>query len=205
MDIVTPALAAYWQEIHACLQPKLEQALEEPLTQTTQQLVATLEVLRVEEVIGQAPVCCPQPQGGRRRGRPKKDRRPIARAFVVKAVLDLPHTKLLIEMLRHSPVLRALCGWASSPKAIPSQATFSRAFAEFAAAGLGDQVHAALVHKHVGEQLVMHISRDATEIVAREKPAKKAKPLALAADPPLKKRWAVPRRTKPDNQPSPSA
>ena len=148
MDIVTPDLAAYWHAIHACLQPKLEQALEEPLTQTTRQLVATLETLRieeaVEEAVEEAPVGCSTPQGGRRRGRPKKDRRPIARAFVTKAVLDLPHTKLLIEMLRQSSVLRGLCGWASRA-AVPSQARFSRAFAQFAAAGLGDQVHAALV------------------------------------------------------------
>ncbi len=98
-------------------------------------------------------------------------------------------------MLRQSSLLRGLCGWASRA-AVPSQATFSRAFAQFAAAGLGDQVHAALVHKHVGEQLVMHISRDATEIAAREKPAKKAKAPLPPAEPPLKKSEAVPRRAR---------
>jgi hypothetical protein len=59
-------------------------------------------------------------------------------------------------------------------KKLPSEATFSRAFAEFAEAGLAERTHAALVKEMLGEQLIGHISRDGTAIEAREKPAKRA-------------------------------
>jgi Transposase DDE domain/Transposase domain (DUF772) len=93
---------------------------------------------------------------------------------VAKAVYNLPTTQLLIEMLHLQPSLRRICGFACRSD-IPSSATFSRAFAEFARQKLADTVHAALVQTYVGEQVVMHISRDATHIEAREKPAKKPK------------------------------
>jgi hypothetical protein len=75
-------------------------------------------------------------------------------------------------MLHLQPSLRRICGFACRSD-IPSSATFSRAFAEFAHQKLADTVHAALVATYVGEKVVMHISRDATEIEAREKPAQK--------------------------------
>jgi hypothetical protein len=115
-----------------------------------------LEVVRVE----QEPVCN-QPQY---RGRPRKDRGLIARAFVAKALYNakalsnLPHTDLLIEMLNLQPSLRRICGWERKSH-IPSASTFSRAFAQFAQAGWGDRVHTALVQEHVGAQVVMHLSR----------------------------------------------
>jgi len=59
---------------------------------------------------------------------------------------------------------------------IPSEATFPRAFAEFAEMGLGDRVHEALVEQWVKPGLVGHISRDATAIEARENPTAKPKP-----------------------------
>jgi hypothetical protein len=111
------------------------------------------------------------------RGRPRRDRRLLARAFLAKAVYNLSTTELLIELLRLQPSLRRLCGWERRGH-VPSAATFSRAFAEFAAAGLGDAVHAALVREHVGGgQVVMHLSRsrDATEIAARQRSAPKPK------------------------------
>ena len=60
-----------------------------------------------------------------------KDREKIFRAFLLKSVYDFPTTKLLIENLKTNPVLRRLCGWEYS-RAVPSEATFSRAFSEFA-------------------------------------------------------------------------
>jgi hypothetical protein len=59
---------------------------------------------------------------------------------------------------------------------IPSEATFSRAFKEFAKIGLGEKVHQALVAQWVTPELVGHISRDATAIEGREKPLAKPKP-----------------------------
>ena len=168
-------LAKIWQRIQVCLLAPLEECLEETLTQRLQQLVSVLEVVRVEEE-----AVCNRAQS---LGRPRQDRRFIARAFVAKAVYNLPYTDLLIEMLQLQPSLRRICGWQRK-RQIPSPATFSRAFAEFAQAGLGDSLHAALVDKHVSDQIVMHISRDSTEIDAREK----ATPKAKAAPKPKKKR-----------------
>ena len=62
---------------------------------------------------------------------------------------------------------------ASFRKKLPSEATFSRAFAEFAEAGLAERTHAALVQETLGEQLIGHISRDGTAIEARETPTKR--------------------------------
>ena len=54
---------------------------------------------------------------------------------------------------------------------VPSESTFSRAFAEFAANGLGEKVHQVLVARWV-----RHISRDATAIRGREKPTARTRP-----------------------------
>jgi hypothetical protein len=116
-------------------------------------------------------------------GRKEVNRQWMARAFLAKAVYDLPTTDLLIEMLKLQPTLRRLCGFARNAD-VPSASTFSRAFNEFAQMNLLDIVHAALIEEHVGDQVVMHISRDSTEVDAREKPATKEKP----AKQPAKKR-----------------
>jgi hypothetical protein len=175
VPIVTPDLAAIWRRIQVCLLPGLEKCLDEPLTERLKQFVRVLEVVRIEEHVA-APPELPQ-------GRPRRDRRLLARAFLAKAVYNLTTTELLMEMLRLQPNLRRLCDWERR-RQIPSPATFSRAFAEFAAAGLGDAVHAALVQKHVSTHVVMHVSCDATEIAARQKSTPKAK----AQPAPLKKR-----------------
>jgi hypothetical protein len=80
-----------------------------------------------------------------------------------------------MEALRGSPVFRRLCGFVRLSD-IPSEATFSRAFKEFAKIGLGEKVHQALVAQWVTPELVGHISRDATAIQGREKPVMKPKP-----------------------------
>ena len=103
------------------------------------------------------------------RGRPQSDRRSIARAFIAKAVLNLTDTRSLIDYLHASPTVRRLCGWSRRGE-IPSEATFSRAFAEFAGTQLPQRLHAALIDKWESPRLVGHLSRDATAIEAREKP-----------------------------------
>ena len=65
-------------------------------------------------------------------------------------------------------------------KQVPDEATFSRAFAEFAEAKLAERVHEALVKAYLGETLIGHISRDGTAIEAREKPGNKV-PIAAVA------------------------
>jgi hypothetical protein len=59
--------------------------------------------------------------------------------------------------------LRRICGF-SMWKKLPGESTFSRAFAEFADAGLAERTPAALVRETLGKRLVGHISRDGTAI-----------------------------------------
>ena len=108
-------------------------------------------------------------------GRPPASRANIARAFVAKAVLGIPLTSGLRERLKSDPVLRRLCGWESANN-VPEEWTFSRAFLEFAQSELPQRVHAALVERAYQDQLVGHISRDATAIEAREKAQPKSAP-----------------------------
>ncbi len=168
-------LSEYWHRFQVSLFPHLEIVVEEPLTEKLKQLVRIFDVVSIEQF-----VASPFAQW---MGRKQSDRRSIARAFLAKAVYDLPTTELLIEMMRLQPTLRRLCGFEYQ-RNIPSASTFSRAFAQFAKEGLGDRVHEALVREHVGEKVVMHVSRDSTEVNAREKPAKKVK----AAPKPKRKR-----------------
>jgi hypothetical protein len=112
----------------------------------------------------------------------------LARAFVAKAVLGLPTTSMLIERLMVDRQLRQLCGW-EHPGQVPSEATFSRAFAEFARSDLPGRLHEALIKRSHKDRLVGHLSRDATAIEAREKPVKTAAPEAsTSAQPPKRKR-----------------
>jgi hypothetical protein len=114
----------------------------------------------------------PQPQ---RFGRKKRERQAMARAFVGKAVYSHPHTRATIEALRASPVFRRTCGFVRRID-VPSESTFSRALAEFAANGLGEKVHQVLVERWVKPELVGHISRDAPAIRGREKPRARLRP-----------------------------
>src|ERR1035438_8936928 len=104
-------------------------------------------------------------------GRPAKNRRAIARAFVAKAVFNLNATRQLLDRLSVDICLRRLCGWESQ-REIPHESQFSRAFAEFAASALPQRLHEALIKATQQERLIGHISRDATEIEGREKPVR---------------------------------
>lgn len=105
-------------------------------------------------------------------GRKPEDRLPMAKAFIAKAVWNFPTSRALMDYAQRCPSLRRLCGWDSAGE-IPSEATFSRAFAAFSTGALPQQIHEALVCKHLGPKLVGHISRDSTAITGREKPVKK--------------------------------
>ena len=110
-------------------------------------------------------------------GRMKKSRISIAKAFVAKSVYNFETNDILIEYLNGCKNLRRLCGWERSGQ-IPSRATFSRAFAEFAENNLPQKIHEAMVKKHCGPKIAGHISRDFTAIESREKPAKTLEPAA---------------------------
>ena len=162
MSRLRDSFAPYWQSIQEALFPHLEQTLG-PLTAKQQQLVQTLEVIRIEQWI---------PPQFRAPGRPPSDRAALARAFVAKAVYDMPTTRVLLDRLDTDVALRRLCGWERRSQ-VPSESVFSRAFAEFARSQLPQRVHEALVRKTHGDQLVGHLSRDSTAIESREKPAVK--------------------------------
>ena len=154
-------LANSWDHIQGFLFPMLREEVG-PLTTQHERLVIVLDVARVETFVR---MWAGLP------GRPPEDRHALARAFVAKAVLDLPTTSGLIERLAVDATLRRLCGWERASQ-VPSESTFSRAFAEFAESSLPNQVHEALIKKTYKDCIVGHISRDATAIEAREKPVK---------------------------------
>jgi hypothetical protein len=156
--------APYWQSIRTTLFPRLEQELG-PLTEKQQQLVQTLEIVRIEKLI---PCHFMVP------GRPRKDRAAIARAFVAKAVYDMPTTRMLLDRLATDLRLRQICGWERA-RDVPSESVFSRAFAEFAQSELTHRVHETLIRNTHQDRIVGHISRDSTAIQGREKAAKTKK------------------------------
>jgi hypothetical protein len=156
-------LSSTWDHIQANLFPWLTEELG-PLTDTHKQVITTLELVRIETLMRHWPGLP---------GRPLRDRAALARAFVAKAVIGLPTTSMLIERLAVDKHLRRLCGW-ERPGQVPSESTFSRAFAEFATCELPSRVHEALIKRTLKDRLVGHISRDATAIEAREKSVKVA-------------------------------
>lgn len=103
-----------------------------------------------------------------------KDRKVLARAFIAKMVYNLPTTKDLIERIKNDRTLRQICGWEKKDD-IPSESTFSRSFDEFTENGLPKLVHEAMIKKFTMSNIVFHISRDSTDIVAREKAMSKTK------------------------------
>ena len=146
--------------------PHLEDCWRTPLTAKEQELVSILELLQVEKYV-------PRSASTQDMGRKLKERESIARAFVVKAVYGYRFTRSLIEAVKTTPTLRRICGFERVSD-IPSESTFSRAFAEFAKSDLGERVHNALVENCLKPELIGHVSRDSTAIDGREKPAKKA-------------------------------
>jgi hypothetical protein len=153
--------------VQQSLFPHLDECLPVPLTEREKHLVKILELIQIEKFV-------PVTASRQWLGRPIKEREAIARAFIAKAVLNCQHTSSLRNALLSTPNLRAICGFARR-RDVVSESTFSRAFAEYAKAGLGGMVHDSLVKEHLGNELIGHISRDATAIVGREKPAKKIK------------------------------
>lgn len=157
-------LSQYWTKIQGSLFLQLEEELD-PLTEKQQQLVAILELICIEQFIPDSFGC---------EGRPPKTRSAIARSFVAKIVYNIFTTRALLERLQSDKTLRRICGWENK-RHIPSEATFSRAFAEFAETELPQQVHAVIIKKAYldTDTIVLHNSRDSTAIKGREKPVVK--------------------------------
>ena len=151
-----------WINSQPSLFPWLEEELD-PITAKLERLIIILDTLGLDAFV--AP-----PPGGR--GRAPEDRPAIARAFVAKAVLNLPTTVALLDRLHVDRSLRRICGWERRAQ-LPSEATFSRAFAEFADQRLPERVHEQVVREGLRDHIIGHIARDATEIEARETPQRR--------------------------------
>ena len=187
--------------------PHLAEVFTDPMTEKQKKLITILEIIEIERYVKS-----PEYQW---MGRKLKDRYAIARAFIAKAVYGFATTKALTEGLKTAPNLAGICGfehysyvkiregYAANGKllrvekkinSLPSEATFSRAFAEFAENGLGDAVHDALVKNYLSDEINGHISRDSTAINGNEKPARKDKVEKKVETKPKKK--AGPKREK---------
>lgn len=129
-------LSQAWLNIQGSLFPWLAEELGD-LTKKQQELVTTLEILRIEEFIYSS-------RGFP--GRPPKDRSAIARAFVAKMIYNLPTTRALLDRLSTDQSLRRICGWERIND-VPDESVFSRAFYEFSASQLPERVHAAFIEK----------------------------------------------------------
>jgi hypothetical protein len=137
--------------------PSLEEELGE-LSGSARRLVATLAMIPLARFV-------PAARGWI--GRPSKDRLAIASAFVAKVVYGFTTTRQLLEALQRDDHLRRICGWRSAGQ-VPHEATFSRAFDEFARMQLPQFVHEALIRQTQQDRLIGHIARDSTAIEARE-------------------------------------
>jgi len=195
-SMLTNKIAAFWARVQHSLFPHIEATVTDPLTERLYDLIVILEFLRVEELLRRVD------QHGHV-GAPPADRAPLLRAFIAKAVLKIDTTRALYERLRVDGALRRLCGWDGAPLPprtlrsgmmpagtavqatgqgkrrhakyrVPSEATFSRSFAAFAAAGVLDLVHMQRAQEYLGEEVWEHGAHDATAIHARERPAPKS-------------------------------
>lgn len=161
MNSLQNILGAFGQILQKRLFPSLEEELG-PLSTRHAALVRALALLQLDGFVALR----------HGRGRRPHDRACIARAFLAKAVFNLPHTRALLDRLAHDLTLRRLCGWERATQ-VPEESVFSRAFAELARQQFGQRVHAALIERSQSERLAGHVLRDSTAIPAREKPEPK--------------------------------
>jgi IS5 family transposase len=162
-------VSQYFQNMQRSLFPGFHEELG-PATDKHFAVITALDMIQVEKFMPY--------QSQFAVGRPPANRDALARAFIAKAVLNIPTTVGLIDRLKVDAVLRRICGFEGK---LPSEGTFSNAFAEFAKLGLADISHETLVKEMYAEKLVGHVSRDSTAIDGREKPVHK-QPTEINAD-----------------------
>ncbi len=160
--MLSKTLSNIWNNIQCNLFPYLEGNLGY-LSPEYKRLVAILEIIQIENFFA-----CTRFNNGR----PLKDRRLIARAYIAKIVFKVTYTKQFIKILQADQQLKTICGWDRFAR-IPSESVFSRAFKEFADSALPEKVHKALISKTHQDHIVGHVIKDSTAIAAREKFLKK--------------------------------
>ena len=184
MNSLMHLLGSFGQILQERLFPALEEDLG-PLGERQQEFVRALALLEMDGFVAVR----------HGRGRPAHDRASIARAFLAKAIFNIPHTRALLERLAQDSVLRRLCGWDRAAQ-VPDETIFSRAFAEFARSEFGQRVHTGVIQRTQSQRLVGHISRDSTAIEAHEQPAPKSPP----AEPAVRRRHRKSGTTQPPNR-----
>lgn len=155
-------LSQFWNNVQYSLIPCMEKDLGK-LSDKHNKLVQILELIRIEDFI---------PSITYKDGRPPKDRREMARAYIAKIVFKLPYTNQLVEYLKQDKQLKNICGWDSF-REVPSEAKFSRAFKEFSNLGLPEKAHQFLIKEFYKDQIVGHVVKDSMPLEVREKPMKK--------------------------------
>lgn len=174
-------VAPFWNRIQKSLFEGLEDTIGASLAMYSK-LIYVLNTIRIESFV---------PSRAGLPGRPSA-RRALARAFLVKAELDIPTTTDLITMLKTDSCLRRLVGFERLGD-IPHESNFSRAFAYFARIGLSNSVHQACVRKHYGEAVIIDVYRDSTAVEARERPAERPAKVKEPKKKPGRKRGVPPK------------
>jgi hypothetical protein len=144
MSKLRETLSQYWMTIQGSLFPWLTEELGK-LTKKQQELVSTLELLRIERFTFSNrgfPGC------------PLKNRSAIARAFIAKMVYNMPTTRILLDRLASDITLRRICGWERIND-VPHESTFSRAFDEFSRTQLPQLVHETFIKTHYEKRLLV--------------------------------------------------
>ena len=148
MNRLTGKLSKYWNKIQGVVFPWLEEELDS-LTEKQRQLIVILEMVGIEQFLSDSRWC---------EGRPSKTFSAVARSFVTKTVYNIDTTKLLIERLKIDKNLRCICGWTSITQ-LPSESTFSLAFADFTEAGLLQRTHEALIENSQADEMALHTEK----------------------------------------------
>jgi hypothetical protein len=179
-DLVNMAIALQdlWQHLQRRLFPTLVDELG-PLSEKDHQFVKVVSLLPLGSFVGAYAWCGV--------GCPPHERIWIVHAFIAKEVYQYPTREALLDALKANPTLRRLCGYESVSQ-LPSSSTLCRAFAQFAADGLPQKIHEAMVKLHCGPKLVGHTSHDATAIAAPERPPALAPTATAAATQPAVRR-----------------
>lgn len=180
MSNLKSKISDYWFTIQETLFPYLEEILDAPLSKKLQQFIRILEMINVEHFVFDSRGYV---------GRPPKNRHAIARAFIAKAIFNIADTKLLIDRLKSDKNLRRVCGFETIFQ-VPSESAFCRAFKEFSDLELPQRAHEAMIKFFYKDEIVGHVSKDSTAIVAREKPVKKEEKIEEKFEEKPKKRAA---------------
>jgi IS5 family transposase len=153
----------------------LQDSFEEYLSTDHRAFLAMLRVIEEHRP--------PLERPGTGMGRPAYENVPFFRAFLSMSFFRITTTGALRNRLQTDPNLRQICGFSD----VPSLATFSRRFAEFAALPLATCTLNDMVSQYHEGRIVGHVSRDSTAIAVREKPVNKKRDVAISTGPKRKR------------------